>query len=104
MWFIFPQIEGLGHSSMAKEYAISGQPEAEAYFADPVLGPRLIECTELVNKVEGRSIQDIFGHIDSLKFRSSMTLFQAVSPDSRVFEDALRKYFGGLPDPLGQPC
>ena len=98
MWFVFPQIAGLGRSAMAARYAISSRVEAEAYLAHPVLGPRLREATALVNAVEGRSIAAIFGNPDDLKFRSSMTLFDAVEPDS-MFARALDKYCDGAPDP-----
>jgi uncharacterized protein (DUF1810 family) len=98
MWFIFPQIRGLGSSPMADRFGISTLNEAEAYLNHPVLGPRLIECTCLVNLVEGRPIENIFGYPDNLKFRSSMTLFQIAAPDNQVFRDALQKYFGGEPD------
>jgi uncharacterized protein (DUF1810 family) len=106
MWFVFPQIRGLGSSPTAQRFAISGLEEAVAYLAHPVLGPRLRECTALVNAVEGRSIGDIFGYPDDLKFHSSVTLFaRAVShspsrdrPDSQVFDEALAKYFDGVPD------
>lgn len=95
MWFIFPQLKGLGSSSMAERFAISSRAEAEAYVAHPILGPRLIECTQLVNAVEGRSIEDIFGAVDTLKLRSSMTLFAEVARDCGVFATALDKYFAG---------
>jgi uncharacterized protein (DUF1810 family) len=98
MWFIFPQIEGLGHSSMAQKFGISSRAEAEAYLEHPILGPRLIECTRLVNLVEGRSVEEIFGDIDTMKFRSSMTLFVQVADDNAVFADALKKHFAGRPD------
>ena len=98
MWFIFPQIAGLGHSPMSKTFAISSLPEAEAYLKHPVLGPRLRECTQLVNAVEGRSISQIFGDPDDIKFRSSMTLFAHASGENQVFLDALKKYFGGQSD------
>jgi uncharacterized protein (DUF1810 family) len=98
MWFIFPQIRGLGSSAMAGRYGISTLKEAEAYLNHPVLGPRLVECTRLVNLVEGRSIEDIFGYPDDLKFRSSVTLFQLAAPHNLVFQDALEKYFGGESD------
>src|ERR1700674_3235264 len=78
MWFVFPQIKGLGHSSMARKFGISSRAEAEAYLAHPILGSRLTECTQLVNLVEGRSIEEIFGDVDAMKFRSSMTLFSQV--------------------------
>jgi uncharacterized protein (DUF1810 family) len=99
MWFVFPQIAGLGSSLMARRFAISSRAEAEAYLAHPILGPRLIECTELVNAVEGRSIEQIFGPVDTLKFRSSMTLFAEVAACG-MFIAALRKYFAGRPDRL----
>ena len=98
MWFIFPQIAGLGSSAMAQRYAIASRDEAKAYLDHPVLGARLRECTELVNRVEGRSAEDIFGSTDALKFRSSMTLFAAVAPDRALFDEALAKYYGGMPD------
>ena len=100
MWFIFPQIKGLGHSFTATEFAISSREEAEAYLRHPILGSRLRRCTQLVLNVEGRSIEDIFGYPDYLKFRSSMTLFANATQENRVFKDALQKYFGGEPDPL----
>jgi len=100
MWFIFPQLQGLGSSPMAVRYAISSKQEAEAYLQNGILGPRLRQCTELVLRVEGRSVQQIFGSPDDLKFRSSMTLFANVGAENSVFQDALRKYFAGQPDPL----
>lgn len=100
MWFIFPQIQGLGRSPTAIEYAISGLDEARAYLAHPVLGPRLKECTQLVLRVENRPLAQILGSPDDMKFRSSMTLFAQVSPDDDIFERALQKYFRGLPDQL----
>jgi uncharacterized protein (DUF1810 family) len=100
MWFVFPQVAGLGFSPMAQRYAISGREEAAAYAAHPVLGARLRECTALVNAVEGRSAHEIFGSPDDLKFRSSMTLFAECAEDTAVFREALRKYFGGSADPL----
>ncbi len=98
MWFIFPQIRGLGSSSMAQRFAISGAAEASAYLAHPVLGARLRACTDLVNAVEGRSIEQIFGYPDDLKFHSSMTLFAQVSEDHAVFTTALGRYFSGKVD------
>jgi uncharacterized protein (DUF1810 family) len=95
MWFVFPQIQGLGHSGLAQHFALSSIGEAQAYLNHPVLGPRLRECSRLVTLVEGRSIEDIFGHPDNLKFRSSMTLFARATPDNEVFLGALQKYFGG---------
>lgn len=100
MWFVFPQIKGLGASPMSRRFAISSVAEAEAYLNHPVLGPRLRECTELVVHVPDRTIEAIFGEIDSLKFRSSMTLFAHVTKVDDVFTKALRKYFGGERDPL----
>jgi uncharacterized protein (DUF1810 family) len=100
MWFIFPQIKGLGRSPVSIEYAISSREEASAYLKHPILGPRLKECTSLVLLVEGRSIEEIFGSPDDMKFRSSMTLFSEISPDDLIFEKALQKYFGGKPDKL----
>jgi uncharacterized protein (DUF1810 family) len=98
IWFIFPQIKGLGHSEMASRFAISSLEEAQAYLEHPILGPRLRECTELVNLVERRSIDMIFGYPDDLKFRSSMTLFARAAAGNQVFNEALRKYFKGEPD------
>ena len=100
MWFIFPQIRGLGHTAISIEYSISSREEARAYLQHPVLGPRLKECTGLVLRVEGRSIEEIFGSPDDMKFRSSMTLFAQVSHNDDIFERALQKYFDGVPDPL----
>jgi uncharacterized protein (DUF1810 family) len=99
MWFVFPQVEGLGSSELARRFAISSREEAEAYLAHPVLGPRLLECTRLVNLVERRPIEQIFGSSDDMKFRSSMTLFAHVAPGNGVFQEALQKFFGGQPDP-----
>ena len=99
MWFVFPQIQGLGHSPMAQRYAIASRVEAEAYLDHPILGPRLRECTRLVTAVAGRSIEEILGHPDDLKFRSSMTLFAHATADNQIFRDALVKYFGGAEDP-----
>lgn len=100
MWFVFPQIKGLGYSYMANKFAISSRKEAEAYLEHPLLGSRLRECTRLVTLVEGRTADEIFGYTDSLKFRSSMTLFAHAATDSAVFKDALQKYFGGEIDRL----
>ena len=97
MWFVFPQIAGLGFSAMSQRYAIGSRAEAKAYLAHPVLGPRLVECTRLVLAVQGRTINAIFGAPDDAKFRSSMTLFGAVSDDP-VFDEALAKYFAGERD------
>jgi uncharacterized protein (DUF1810 family) len=100
MWFIFPQIRGLGRSPTSIEYAISSLDEAQAYLQHPVLGPRLKECTQLVLNVDGRSATDIFGTPDDVKFRSSMTLFAQVSRDDDIFHRALQKYFEGVSDQL----
>jgi uncharacterized protein (DUF1810 family) len=100
MWFVFPQIAGLGGSAMAVRYAISSREEAAAYLAHPLLGPRLRECAGLVLQVEGRPLDEILGEIDALKFRSSMTLFAHAADDNQLFLDALRKYFAGEADPL----
>jgi uncharacterized protein (DUF1810 family) len=99
MWFVFPQLRGLGSSAMAQQYGLASREEARAYLDHPVLGPRLEDCTALVNAVEGRSAEDILGGIDALKFRSCMTLFAAVRPGESVFRSALQRYFGGVPDP-----
>jgi uncharacterized protein (DUF1810 family) len=98
MWFVFPQIHGLGGSPMAQRYAISGRAEAEAYLRHPVLGPRLLECVQLVNQVEGRTLHEIFGSPDDFKFRSCMTLFAQVSNEG-AFQRALDKYCAGQADP-----
>ncbi|MFM0520281.1 MULTISPECIES: DUF1810 domain-containing protein [Caballeronia] len=98
MWFVFPQIAGLGHSAMAQHYAISSRDEARAYLAHPVLGARLVELTRIVNGVQGRSVGDIFGYPDDMKFHSSMTLFARTADDSDVFNEALRRYFEGRAD------
>ncbi|MBN4093104.1 DUF1810 domain-containing protein [Methylobacterium sp. OT2] len=99
MWFIFPQIAGLGASPMAQRYAIGSLAEAQAYAAHPVLGARLRACTAAVNAVAGRSAHAIIGSPDDLKFRSSMTLFARAVPGEPVFADALARYFDGVPDP-----
>ncbi|HEY1632649.1 MAG TPA: DUF1810 domain-containing protein [Rhizomicrobium sp.] len=98
MWFVFPQIAGLGRSDMAQRYAIASLDEARAYLAHPVLGARLEACTRAALSVEDRSVHDIFGFPDDLKFRSSMTLFARAAPDNPLFHDALKKYFGGEED------
>jgi len=99
MWFVFPQLEGLGGSPTARRYAIRSLAEARAYLAHPVLGSRLRECTRLVNAVGAQRIDDIFGYPDDLKFRSCMTLFAAAG-DDEAFRQALERHFGGSPDPL----
>ena len=99
MWFVFPQIRGLGHSPAARLYGISGLAEARAYLAHPVLGPRLAECAAIVAGASGLTAEQIFGGIDAVKLRSSMTLFSRAGPDQPVFAEVLQKYFGGEPDP-----
>lgn len=98
MWFVFPQIAGLGRSDMAQRYAIASADEAAAYLAHPVLGARLRECASIVGRLDDRSAEEIFGHPDDLKFRSSMTLFADVAPDEAVFQACIDKYFDGQPD------
>lgn len=99
MWFIFPQIKGLGRSETAQKYAISSREEAAAYLAHPILGPRLRECSRIVADLEGVSSEDIFGYPDEMKFRSSMTLFTHVAAGNEVFKRCLERYFQGEPDP-----
>lgn len=98
MWFIFPQIDGLGTSPLAKRYAIKSLDEARAYLAHPVLGPRLEACAKAALAVEGRTVHDIFGSPDDMKLRSCATLFAAVSREGSVFHRLLDKYYGGEPD------
>jgi uncharacterized protein (DUF1810 family) len=100
MWFVFPQLRGLGRSEMAHRYGLAGAVEARSYLAHPVLGARLRECVDLVLAIEGRSIHVIFGSPDDLKFHSSMTLFAAVAADDPRFSKALDKYYGSVPDRL----
>ena len=101
MWFIFPQLRGLGSSPMADRYAIGSLAEARAYLAQPLLAERLRACTQLVNRVEGRTVQAIFGYPDYLKFRSCMTLFaRAATGGAEPFGEAIAKYFAGEEDPL----
>ena len=99
MWFVFPQVAGLGSSPTARHYAISGLDEARAYLAHPVLGPRLVECAGLAAAVERGSAQEVFGYPDDLKLRSSATLFARAAPDTPVFGAVLDRYFDGEPDP-----
>jgi uncharacterized protein (DUF1810 family) len=98
IWFIFPQLKGLGRSTTSEFYGIASLAEAEAYLRHPVLGTRLRECTDLVNRIEGQTIGEILGFPDDLKFLSSMTLFARAAEDGRVFQAALDKYFDGEPD------
>jgi uncharacterized protein (DUF1810 family) len=98
MWFIFPQLSGLGASAMASRYAISSLAEAKAYLEDPVLGARLIECARILTDLRGRSAEDIFGATDAMKLRSSMTLFARAAPANAVFRKVLVDYFDGATD------
>jgi len=100
MWYVFPQLGGLGWTWTAKHYGISSLAEARAYLAHPVLGPRLLECVALVLGLTERSAEQIFGYPDYLKFRSCLTLFGAAAPDVSLFTEALARYYGGEADPL----
>ncbi len=100
MWFVFPQLEGLGQSPTARFYGITSLDEAKAYLAHPTLGPRLLECTAIVNALHGLSIGQILGNPDDLKFKSCLTLFAHATAENRVFLAALRKYFDGAFDGL----
>ena len=99
MWFVFPQLRGLGHSATARYFGIASAAEAAAYLAHPVLGARLRECVEWVLAVQGSTAHAIFGPPDDLKFRSSMTLFREAAPDEAAFQAALDRYFAGEADP-----
>ncbi|PFG38096.1 uncharacterized protein (DUF1810 family) [Georgenia soli] len=99
MWFVFPQVAGLGHSPMSQRYAISSLEEARAYLAHPVLGPRLRECAEVVAASGAPSADALLGGIDATKLRSSMTLFGRAAPEEPVFRRVLDRYFGGSEDP-----
>ena len=98
MWFVFPQLAGLGHSAMSRTYAIASLEEAAAYLAHPVLGPRLVECARILTELEGLTAQQIFGSVDACKLHSSMSLFARVAPDDRPFRGVLEHYFGGVTD------
>lgn len=98
MWFVFPQIEGLGRSPTARFYALRSRDEARAYLEHPVLGPRLVECAQLVNAINEATAEQILGAVDAVKFRSCMTLFAAVAPEQKEFTAALAKYYGGAAD------
>jgi len=98
MWFVFPQIKGLGRSATAQHYAIASKEEARAYLEHPVLGRRLQECARIISQIEGRSAEQVFGGIDALKLRSSMTLFALTSEEPTIFNDILNKFFDGKPD------
>ena len=98
MWFVFPQLAGLGLSPTAQHFAIAELGEAKLYLSHEVLGPRLLQASSLVAKIEGRKVGEIFGYPDDLKLHSSMTLFAEADPQSAVFGSVLKKYFGGRPD------
>jgi len=98
MWFVFPQVAGLGLSETSRRYAISSLEEARAYLAHPVLGPRLVECARVLAELDGRSAEEIFGPVDSMKLRSSMTLFARADPGEILFRGVLDRYFGGASD------
>jgi uncharacterized protein (DUF1810 family) len=98
MWFIFPQVAGLGYSPASRTYAITSLAEARAYLAHPVLGARLIECAEILTRVPGRTAEQIFGEVDALKLRSCVTLFRHAAPGEPVFRQVLDQYFDGIPD------
>ncbi len=100
MWYVFPQLRGLGSSPTSRHFAIEGREEAAAYLAHPVLGPRLVACAEALLGVEGRSARDILSSPDDLKLRSCATLFAEVAPPGSVFERLLDRYFEGRPDPV----
>ncbi|MGY1813321.1 DUF1810 domain-containing protein [Blastococcus sp. SYSU D00820] len=95
MWFVFPQVAGLGRSATAQHYAISGLEEARAYLAHPVLGPRLVECCRALLELSGRTAEQVLGSTDAMKLRSSMTLFARAAPEEPVFQEVLYRYFGG---------
>jgi uncharacterized protein (DUF1810 family) len=99
MWFIFPQVAGLGRSELSQKYAIRSADEAAAYLAHPVLGPRLRACTTLVAAQEDKRIDEIFDSPDDRKFQSSMTLFADIAPDEALFQSCLDRFFGGKADP-----
>lgn len=99
MWFIFPQIAGLGQSAMSVRFAIASLDEAKAYLAHPVLGARLRECARLTLDAEAKTARDILGSTDEMKFRSSMTLFARAAPDEDIFQRCIDKYFAGASDP-----
>jgi uncharacterized protein (DUF1810 family) len=98
MWFIFPQIAGLGYSPTSRMYAITSLEEAKAYLAHPLLGARLIECATILTSLTGRTAEQVFGEVDALKLRSSITLFMHAAPGEPVFRQILDQYFGGEPD------
>ncbi len=98
MWFVFPQVQGLGRSAVARHYALSGLEEARDYWGHPVLGPRLRQCCEAVCAIDGASAEQVFGSVDAMKLRSSMTLFARAVPHEPLFGEVLEKFFGGRPD------
>jgi uncharacterized protein (DUF1810 family) len=100
MWFVFPQVAGLGQSWMSRQYAIGSLDEARAYLGHPVLGPRLRECAGLMLATTGRSAEAVLGGIDSVKLRSSMTLFHRAAPDDPLFSDVLARFYDGQADPM----
>jgi uncharacterized protein (DUF1810 family) len=99
MWFVFPQIAGLGHSATSQRFAIGSLDEARAYLADPLLGPRLLECARTLAAIDGATAGEILGPIDALKLRSSMSLFARAEPGEPAFQEVLERYFSGVPDP-----
>ena len=99
MWFVFPQVAGLGRSPTSRRFAISSVEEARAYLGHPVLGPRLLECTRIVAETPGEDAEEIFGGTDAQKLRSSMTLFLRAAPEQPLFQRVLDRFFGGEPDP-----
>jgi uncharacterized protein (DUF1810 family) len=103
MWFVFPQVAGLGQSAMSRRYAISSLDEARAYLSHPVLGPRLIECSRILTELRDRTAEEIFGTTDAMKLQSSMTLFALATPENPVFEEVLKKYFDGMMDGGTEP-
>ncbi len=98
MWFVFPQIAGLGMSSMSRRYAIASLDDARRYLAHPILGERLEECARILTELDGKSAHDIFGSTDAMKLRSSMTLFARAAPEDTLFSEVLDRYFGGVAD------
>jgi uncharacterized protein (DUF1810 family) len=102
MWFVFPQVAGLGYSPASRTYAISSLDEARAYLAHPVLGPRLLECAAILTGGPERTAEQVFGEVDAMKLCSSMTLFMHAAPGEPVFRQVLDRYFGGIPDPATQ--
>ncbi len=104
MWFVFPQIAGLGLSQMSRRYAIASLDEAHQYLAHPILGERLGECAGILTELNGKNAQEIFGAVDAMKLRSSMTLFARAAPESPLFRAVLEQYFGGVADEATDVC